>query len=160
MPITTHIPLQSYTLASAQSSLTFNSFSGYNDLMIVCNSANSASTVNTYMTFNGDTGTNYSWTRVYGAGSGSGGTNAGANSSSIFISDSTAVLETTDIIHIFSYSTYAVYKSALIRSSSPNSAIQASVGTWRNYAPITSITLTPSSGNWAIGSTFTIYGVL
>jgi hypothetical protein len=159
MATTTYIPLQSYKLESAQSSITFNSFSGYKDLVIVCNSANSVSTVNTYMTFNGDAGGNYSWTRVYGAGSGSGGSNAGTNATAIFVSDSTAALETTDIINIFSYSTSAVYKSALIRSSSPNSAIQASVGTWRNYAPITSINLYPSSNNWAIGSTFTIYGV-
>ena len=64
----TYEPIATTTLASAQSSITFNSFSGYTDLVLVSNWASANSTAFLNIQFNGDTGNNYSETEIRGDG--------------------------------------------------------------------------------------------
>lgn len=65
----TYAKIASTTLSSAQLTVSFNSFSGYTDLICVVNMTRSQSGNNFSLRFNGDTGTNYS--QVYFEGDGS-----------------------------------------------------------------------------------------
>ncbi len=57
------------------------------------------------------------------------------------------------------YSNTTTYKTVLSRCSNPTGGTLAVAGLWRSTAAITSITLTPTAGNWLSGSTFTLYGI-
>ena len=65
----TYEKVQSTTLSSTQSTVTFSSISGaYTDLVLVMGGSNSANS-DLRMRFNGDTGSNYSVTVLFGDGS-------------------------------------------------------------------------------------------
>ena len=59
------------------------------------------------------------------------------------------------------YSNTTTYKTALSRGmDTTNGYVQAHVGTWRNTAAITSVTVLANSGSTlASGCTFTLYGI-
>jgi hypothetical protein len=68
----TYEPIATYTAPSAQASYTFSSIpSTYTDLVLVANFGKSADTAIKYRV-NGDTGSNYSVTALYGDGSSAG----------------------------------------------------------------------------------------
>ncbi len=59
----TYEPLATTTLGSAASSVTFSSISGsYTDLVVVFSGTAGGGNSNLILTFNSDTGSNYSWT--------------------------------------------------------------------------------------------------
>ena len=154
----TYTPIATQTLGSAAASVTFSSISGaYTDLIVVYNTG-VTSTTNDYVRVNGDTGSNYSWTRLVGTGSAA-SSSRGSNDSKMIVGDVTTSIVTTQIVNIQNYSNATTYKTILNRSSAPNSAVTASVGLWRNTAAITSVTLLPDGTTWLSGSTFTLYGV-
>jgi hypothetical protein len=156
----TYTQIATTTLGSAQSSVTFSSISGsYTDLVLVTNGKMSAgSAVNNKITFNSDTGTNYSRTYVYGDGSSalSGRDSSQDNLGFIYWSSTNP---STTIIQIQNYSNTTTYKTALARTSESGVAA-AYVGLWRSTSAITSITITRGSTNdFASGSTFSLYGI-
>jgi hypothetical protein len=156
----TYTQIATTTLSSAQSSVTFSSISGsYTDLVLVTNGKMSAgSAVNNKITFNSDTGTNYSRTYVYGDGSSalSGRDSSQDNLGFIYWSSTNP---STTIIQIQNYSNTTTYKTALARTSESGVAA-AYVGLWRSTSAITSITITRGSTNdFASGSTFSLYGI-
>ena len=157
----TYEAITSTTLGSAQSSVVLGSGGtipqGYTDLVIVCNTG-VTSTTNDYVRLNGDTGSNYSWTRMVGSGS-TATSSRGTNDTKMLVGDVTTTIVTTQIIHIQNYSNTTTNKTILTRSSSPNSAVTASVGLWRNTAAVTSVTLLPDGTTWLAGSTFSLYGI-
>ena len=67
----TYTPIATNTLGSAQASVTFSSISGsYTDLVLIINAGTSdASEQDCLIRVNGDTGSNYSATYMYGTGS-------------------------------------------------------------------------------------------
>ena len=160
----TYTPIATTTLGSAATTVTFSSIPNtYTDLVIVCNMLNTSSTVrNVYVQFNGDTGTNYSKTVLYGNGS-SAVSARDTNSSAIYSLAITAgnTTETANsIINIMNYANTTTYKTAIGRYSVTSNSVAATVGLWRNTAAITSVVLTvDTSLNLAIGSTFTLYGI-
>jgi hypothetical protein len=157
----TYTPISTQTLGSATASVTFSSIpQGYTDLVLVDNakSASGAGDSELDVRFNGDSGSNYSTTFLYGNGSSalSGRT---SNESYIYISRAgeTAGL---GISHFQNYSNSTTYKTVLSRGNSTN-YVFAWVGLWRNTNAITSMTLTRNGGlNFVTGSTFTLYGIL
>jgi hypothetical protein len=154
----TYTPISTQTLGSAQSSVTFNSFSGYTDLRIIMN-VTASSLVNGRMQFNADTGSNYSTTVLYGNGSSAASTRQ-SNQASIWLDNTnTGTNWCVTTIDIMNYSNSTTYKTALVRGNDAASQVDAHVGLWRNTAAITSITLLPSSGTYSTGSMFTIYGI-
>ena len=159
----TYEPIETTTLVSAQSSVTFNSFSGYTDLRLVMTPiATSGSTTYLSLQFNGDTGANYSET--YMTGNGSTATSArdtSVNATYLYNTGaptSAGLVITTDIMN---YSNSNTYKTLLTRSNLASAFTNAYVGLWRNTNAITSIVIAPvgGSGTYAIGSTFTLYGI-
>jgi hypothetical protein len=158
----TYVALRTETVAVATNSVTFSlsGISGYTDLRLVLNSKMSTTAV-TYLRYNSDSGTNYSFTRIYGDGTTAtsdrlGGTNA----TGIDVQYAGTGAFTLTTIDIMNYANSNVNKTALSRwnTASDTNYVGATVSLWRNTAAITSITLS-SSANFAVGSTFSLYGI-
>lgn len=145
--------------------VTFSSIpSTYTDLRLVFTNIGSANGQATYLRFNSDSGTNYSYTDLYSNGTVAGTVN-NVNLTNIPISyagTSTTIprLYTYDI---FSYAG-STNKTSLITVSdnNNNSGFTARiVGLWRSTSAINSISLYLSgSGTYAAGTTATLYGIL
>jgi len=154
--VSTYQPIASVTLSSAQSSVTFSGIpQTYTDLVVVINGGLSATT-SAYVRFNSDSGTNYSRTALYGDGS-SAGSNRGSNDT-YFEAFYIGTDNSTSILQVMNYSNTTTNKTALSRNNG-GGYVSARVGLWRNTSAITSILLAPSSGNFASGATFNLYGV-
>lgn len=152
----TYESIATTTLGSAAASYTFSSIpSTYTDLVIVGQGTLSADG-GWAVRFNGDTASNYSSTVVYGDGTSAASARAVNDTSMGLGYGGTA--QGTNIFHIQNYSNSTTYKSALSRQSG-NGYVAAKVGLWRNTSAITSITALTYSGNFAVGSTFTLYGI-
>jgi hypothetical protein len=159
----TYTPIATTTLGSNQTSYTFSSIpSTYTDLVLVVVGKMVSGAYDTALRFNGDTGTNYSRTVL--TGDGSVAASGRSTSTNVMYIDANGVKDTTfnsnDIIHIMNYANTTTYKTAISRSNNAATGVDASVGLWRNTAAITSVeVLAFSSGTWATGSTFTLYGI-
>jgi hypothetical protein len=153
----TYEKIATNTLGSATSSVTFSSISGsYTDLVIIFAGTGSNNSA-IYLTFNNDTGSNYSNTNMYGDG-----TSAASQRRSNQTSIKDILLYTTQtnaIIQIQNYSNSTTYKSVLARSNVASAETDVTVGLWRNTAAITTVTLIAGTVNFATGSTFTLYGI-
>lgn len=157
----TYEPIATTTLGSAASSITFNSIpSTYTDLRIVF--VGTGSTNDDFkLRYNGDTGTNYSRTDLYGNGTTASSARA-VNGADIRIGasdglDGNIALATIDI---FSYKD-STYKTCLITYSHDKNGsgyVYRTVGLWSNTAAITTITLSQGA-NFATGTTATLYGI-
>lgn len=163
----TYTPIASTTLGSAVASYTFSSISGaYTDLvLILAGKTAAAGASDSYlMQFNGDTGNNYSRTRLLGLSGSVGSANratapnidfeglAGSTGSTTFFSA---------VVNLQSYADTATKKTCLIRGNDATSYVEATVGLWSNTAAITSITLsTSSTSNFSVGCVFSLYGIL
>lgn len=162
----TYTPIATTTLGSAQSNVTFNSFSGYTDLVIVgnCGISNAGTTLS--LRFNGDTNNVYSETTLSGNGS-SATSSRSPNITNAYLNDSTAFnssLEANIIFNVMNYANTTTYKTVIGRvnrattGSYPGSA--AWVNLWRSTNAITSISIFPTDNSNIIqGSTFTLYGI-
>jgi hypothetical protein len=160
----TYEPIATNTLGSATSSVTFSSISAsYTDLVLVCNViAVSGAAFDTWIRFNGDTGSNYSFTSMNGTGSAAQSFRA-SNQTSMAVDRQASVRSTSrviQIVNIQNYSNATTYKTSIVRGSAPSDAVEALVGLWRSTAAINEITFSNStSGNFDTGSTFTLYGI-
>jgi len=157
----TYTPIATTTLGSNQTSVTFNSFSGYTDLILVCGFKNTTS-VDMLLRFNSDSGNNYSWTTLSGNGSAAASAR-GSNTNSILADPGAGGFGTewsNGAIHIMNYANSTTYKTALLRFNGSTTATGANVGLWRNTAAITSFEFLSSSATAiATGSMFTLYGI-
>jgi hypothetical protein len=124
--------------------------------------------IDTRLTFNGDSSTNYSMTRIFGDGS-TATSNRTANRAFIDMNyggNVSATAPTASVISIMNYANTTTYKTVLVRSADvggPYQATNAMVGMWRGSTgsatqAITSLTITGTS-NFKVGSTFTLYGI-
>ncbi len=166
----TYEPIATTTLSNAANTITFSSISGsYTDLVLVMRATNSSSVGNqpVLMTFNNDTGNNYSITRIYGNGS-TPTSDRFSTQTSIdagFLPGSNGTGPGTIIANIMNYSNATTYKTVLYRWESEAAAsgskyVVAGVGLWRNTSVITEIDLAFGGGfNFNSGSTFTLYGI-
>ena len=159
----TYEPIATTTLGSAAASIVFSSISSaYTDLRIVLTCTTSTAGGQPAIRFNGDTGTNYSNTRIEGNGS-SATSNRNTNSTYVFVgSGESTTIPSLIAFDIFSYAG-STNKSLLISYNSDRNGsgeVNRYVGLWRNTAAITSITLLPNIYNFNTGTTATLYGIL
>jgi hypothetical protein len=168
MATNTYVALKQTTVDIATPSVTFTSIpQGYTDLVVVMSAAMSSGS-GTFSSWqaNGDTGTNYSSTTLYGTGSSTGSerqTNT-ANPYLNYYSDiSTTLGQNTTIATWLNYSNTTTFKTALVRSGTASGSTypgtSAHVGLWRNTAAITSLAIKANGVNFAAGSTFSLYGI-
>lgn len=158
----TYEPIATYTLVSNASSQAFTSIPNtYTDLVLVISAKNTtAQNYETFLQFNSDTGTNYSITFMQNY---AGSTQSGHNSSitEIRAGKTNTLTFDTNVINIMNYSKTTTYKTTLNRLNNAQFVSGTSVGLWRNTDAITKIDVICESGaNFAIGSTFTLYGIL
>ena len=163
----TYVPIQTQTLGSAVSNITFTSISQvYTDLVLITNFALSATGDATRIQVgNGsiDTGSSYSSTWLYGTG---GSASSGRESSSTSTRFAGAAVGpstnfSTGIINFQNYANTTTYKTWIDRySGETNSEVNAMVGLWRSTSAINTVKLFNVGGsNFLTGSTFTLYGI-
>jgi hypothetical protein len=157
----TYTPIATTTLGSAQASVTFNSFSGYTDIVVVCNLSISSGTGNSKIRFNSDTGSNYSETTLEGTGSSAVSSRYTSNTSVILEGSGflSTTFSTVKIINLQNYSNTTTNKTCLIRNGAANAGVDAIVGLWRNTGAITSFEISTTASTFTAGSTFTLYGI-
>ena len=156
----TYTPIATQTLGtSGTAGITFSSIpSTYTDLILIYDiTQGTAAGIGAQV--NGDTGTNYSYTQVYGTGS-SALSNKGTSTDylSIGYTDSTTV-RSIGQVHFMNYSNTTTNKTVISRASS-NFLAGAQVNLWRSTAAINSIKVyIPGPYNLNAGSVFTLYGI-
>jgi hypothetical protein len=159
----TYEPIATQTIAVATTAITFSSIpSTYTDLRLVF--VGTQTSGNLDLQFNGDTGSNYSQTYIYGDGSSA--ASARRNSvSQIQLSEYSAPNATTPSIRYVDIFSYAgnTYKTALNTESQDlngSGFTLNGVGLWRSTAAITSVSLTVfGAGLLKVGSIATLYGI-
>ena len=156
----TYTPIATQTISgSTTASATFSSIAGsYTDLVLVVAGTATVSTIDFLLRFNGDTGSNYSRTYLYGSGSAAlSGRTANATSLGLLSLDTN---QQVNIVNIFNYSNATTYKTAISRiNGAVGYGTSAIVGTWRNTAAITSLSVTATTSYFGSGTTLTLYGI-
>lgn len=146
------------TGTSSSTSYTFSSIpSTYTDLVLVVGGNATGTNINYGLRFNGDSGTNYSVTRLYGSGTSSSSDRL-ANFTNTISSNMTDGANT--VIHnIMNYSNTSTYKTVLVRSNTGANIVWANCALWRSTAAINSIEyFTTASGSMS-STTLTLYGI-
>jgi len=161
MPTPTYIPLQTITLGSSASSVTFASIpQTYRDLVLVATPISSLTT-DVDFRFNGDTGSNYSIVQASGDGS-----------STYSPSGTTTTLRPTYYggpgtsvgsvltLQLMDYSATDKHKTTLGRASRAAAGVEMNAGRWANTEAITSIVMFSLSGKtWSAGTVVSLYGI-
>jgi hypothetical protein len=166
MPTPTYTPLATVTLGTAASSVTFSSIPAtYRDLILVITVKSVSGNGYPYLRLNADSGNNYNRVSVSG---GSAGVRSALDAGLSFISLSyDAFAITSDgfdsTTQFLDYSATDKHKTTLTRANQAaggTTTAEALANRWANTAAITSAQLLLSSGNFAAGSTFNLYGVI
>ena len=162
----TYIPLATTTLGSDQADVTFSTISGsYTDLILLANviSTQSGSGAGQLrMQFNGDTGSNYSFTALFGYGDGTTGSYRRSNYSYLegfLYRQTSSSAYAYNMLHIMNYSNSTTYKTAISRSAGFDVEVNTQVSLWRSTNAITSIKIYPATGSIKTGSSLTLWGI-
>ena len=159
MATPTYDLLDSTTLTSSASSVTFSSISqDYRDLILVCDVIGTALSQASFRV-NGDSGSNYNNVEMAGNGS-SASSGAGSNQTSGFVdynaSSISNAVRSTLTLQALDYSATDKHKSFLFRGGRSDGWVNASALRWANTSGITSIQI---SGSFAATSQFHLYGI-
>jgi hypothetical protein len=157
----TYSQIATQTLGSSAATVTFSSIpQTYTNLVLIIDGT-SANDSNGGIRFNGDTTSNYSWTRLQGNGSTATSARASNDTSiqSFTVGTSTGGAGAA-VIQIFNYTNTTTFKTIITRHGAASVIVRAIVGLWRKTPEaITSITIITDNANFATGSTFTLYGI-
>ena len=160
MATNTYVELDRTTVTgSPASSITLNMGStiaqSYTDLVLVVDGAWSGSGFEAItLQFNGDTGSNYSRTLLWGNGS-----TGGSSRESTSNWGALATTQSNSIFHIMNYSSTTSYKTVISRGNSSGQEVRLVTGVWRSNSAITSILVKMASANFSVGTTFSLYGI-
>ncbi len=150
----TYTPIATHTTTGTVSSYTFSSIpSTYTDAILVV--ADLGSDTSYKININSDTGSNYSSTFVYGDGSSA----TSGRGSSVTAAPTVGRRPGNTIMQFQNYANTTTYKTFISRGNASNHMVIATVSLWRSTAAITSIQVTPETGSFGSGVTFTLYGV-
>jgi hypothetical protein len=150
----TYEPIATTTLGSAAASYTFSSIpSTYTDLVLIVNPNSSVDNMN--LRFNGDTGSNYSRTVLFGSGSSAISSRVSGTVMNQTISSGWEIMR----INIMNYANTTTYKTAISRLDDAANYVGTSVGLWRSTAAINSVTILAGTGNIPSGAVLTLYGI-
>jgi len=160
----TYEPIATNTLGSITNSVTFSSIPAtYTDLVLIVSATGSGGNASGVIQFNGDTTSQYSTTILYGDGTTAASARPGSEVS--MRATYAASIRTTSpnviTVSIQNYANTTTYKTALIRNGNAAAGTDAIVGLWRKTPEaITSIKFFSDNANsYAVGSTFTLYGI-
>lgn len=160
----TYTPIATYTAPSSQTSVSFNTFSGYTDLVLVMSiKATAAGATDINLNFNSDTSALYS--RTIMAGNGSTALSGRASSQTTIQLNNWSTATTGNfnynaIVNIMNYANTSTYKTVLNRSNNADNGTEALVSLYRSTSAITTMQITSGAGRaFDTGSTFTLYGI-
>ena len=164
--------ISSQTLGGTTASVTFSSIpSTYNDLKLVVSARGDAAAypVAINLKLNSDTATNYSYTNLLGNSSAASSTRATSQTVDAIpnVDGASATASTFGAweIYIPNYTStgskpfFGIDAVETNDGTAAHAEIQANAHLYRGGSGISSITLTPSSGNFVQYSTFTLYGL-
>lgn len=152
------VALYSTTLAAATSSVSILAIptTGYRDLRLVVNTTGVNNDI--AVTFNGDSGANYS--RIYMAGQSSGAVSATSiNSTNIlfgYIANTDWSIAILDVMDAFAVDKH---KATLSRSAAGSALVMGIAGRWASNAAVSSMTISAVSNSFAVGTTFELFGI-
>jgi hypothetical protein len=158
------------TLGSSQATITFSNIAQtYTHLQIRFHAQNDTANTNTglLLTFNGDSGANYSWHRVWGDGS-SAFSSAGTSTSGIRIERMSAYTTANsifgigicDILDYRDTNKFKTIKNIGGVDANGSGHVALNSGNWRSTSAITSVSLTGiDGGNFKQYTSIALYGV-
>jgi hypothetical protein len=162
----TYEPIVTTTLVSSTGSITFSSITGiYTDLILISNiKSNTNATASLLFEVNGsNSGSLYSGTMIFGTGAtaGSNGT-ASLDYGTIMrnggLSASNTVIQPF-ITHFMNYSNTTTFKTIISRNNVVDVLTGADIVLWRSTTAINQIRVMADTNGFAIGSTFSLYGI-
>lgn len=160
----TYTPLATTTLGSDTADITFSSISGsYTDLVVIGNVGASTTDSAVTLRLNSDSGSNYSFTNIYGNGTSAASSRSTATAAYLawFVCP-IAAIEHNVVAHIMNYSNTTTFKTVISRANRASSGsfpgTESIVSLWRSTAAITTIRIA-GGGNLKAGTTFTLYGI-
>jgi hypothetical protein len=157
---TTYEPIATNTLGSASATVSFTSIpSTYTDLFVSIAPIGTADLQIT-MTVNNDTGAYYSATIL--GGNGTAAASARVTSQNYFALDyyfSTTSAGGAVSVHLMNYANTTTFKTFLSRANNAGKGVSANVGLYRGTNAISRVDFTTTNSTFAIGSTFTLYGI-
>jgi hypothetical protein len=155
----TYTELRRTVVGTATNTVVFDNIPQiYTDLVLVCNFINTIGQTDHGVRFNGDTASNYSRTQLFGTGSVA-GSNRGTNETLMNILGFIGTSWSVSIMQIMNYSNTTTHKTAISRANGASDLVITAAGLWRNTNAITSLNIIASGGNFAVGSTFSLYGI-
>jgi hypothetical protein len=157
MATDTYYAISEYSVPTATTSVTLSDVGvGYTDLELVINASTVSGTAELLVTFNGvaSTGTNYSASRIYSVGA----VNSADRLTRAYAGDVTAT-PGVHVLRFLNFGNTVGKKSFIARGGLVNSAHGINLGSFDSTSAITSITLSVSTGQFAVGSTFSLMGV-
>jgi hypothetical protein len=150
-------------LSSSQATVTFSNIpQSYSELLIVATPKGSGGNGLLGLTFNGDTGSNYTDVFMYGEGSAAG---SGTATRAFVLASLSSIGTTFNPILTMSVPEYAAtnrYKTSVIRYGNNDvSGVMAIASKWASLSAINSVTFKfAGTDTFATGSIFTIYGIV
>lgn len=157
----TYEPISSIILSADIASVTFNSIpQTYTDLVLTIDAKITAVGLDTYVTINSDTGSNYSYTQLYGNGS-SAASARGSNLTVGLVGSVYGSSNTIAINHFMNYSNTTTNKPWLTRLSRGDGSAQIFSNLWRSTSAINSLKISSGNpaGTFISGSVFNLYGI-
>jgi hypothetical protein len=161
--MSTYTPIATQVLSSATATITFAGIpQNYTDLVLVASrrfSNTGTGNQNSLITFNGDSGSNYSQTYMANP------TSSGqlTNQTTLYTSgpgNEDSARYSADVWNFFNYSNTTTFKTSIFNMQFANQMNQTWVNLWRSTSAITSINITAGGGAlYAAGSTFNLYGI-
>lgn len=168
------VPIAYYNNAgSAFGNYTFSNIpQTFQDLMVVIYGRDASTGTSPWMSqlnyrFNGDAGTNYSQTRLYGSGSSAVSdrvtSQTSTNTDPLVFSGAGANIFSTTVTHILNYTNASIYKTFISRTSADANGTGWAVitaGLWRNASSgITSLSVYGGVGGFTAGSSIELFGI-
>jgi len=158
----TYEPIATQTLGSAAADITFSSIPAtYTDLRLVFTCPTTTSNAGVRIRLNSDSGTNYSFTQLFGNGTSA--TSARSTSVSyLYLIDVYTTQPVFGSMDLFSYAGSTFKTSLLERSMDRNGVgtVGRNVGLWQSTSAVTSVYIFNDSAiNFPIGTTATLYGI-
>jgi hypothetical protein len=158
----TYESIATTTLTTSSADVTFSSISAsYTDLVLTIEASAVSAGVDIYCQVNGDTGTNYSHTRLVGNGS-TASSSRDSNAAFMRFSDGGSPQTngvSVTIVQFINYSNTTTNKTAINRANNAGRGVDAVANLWRSTAAIDAIKVYLSSGNIASGAILSLYGI-
>ena len=158
----TYTPIATATGNGSGNTITFTSIpSTYTDLIVVMTYQNVSGGAYVSMRINNDSGSNYSFTQLYGTGSAAGSARSSNQTEITFESDPTTPNLGNGIFQFQNYANTSVNKTWLMRTNVASDVTRAMVGLYRSTSAINRLDFYDLGGSRAFtsGTVFTLYGL-